>query len=38
MNFIFCKEYRFAEAKLTSSKSGNVYNFRLDKMTAFTHI
>ena len=35
MNFNFCKEYRFAEAKLTSSKSGNVYNFRLDKNDRF---
>ena len=35
MNFNFCKEYRFSEAKLTSSKSGNVYNFRLDKNDRF---
>ena len=35
MNFNLCKEYRFAKAKLTSSKSGKVYNFRLDKYDRF---
>ena len=35
MNFNLCNEYRFAEAKLTSSKSGKVYNFRLDESDRF---
>jgi hypothetical protein len=35
MNFNLCKEYRFAKAKLTSSKSGKVYEFRLDKYDRF---
>lgn len=35
MNFNLCKEYHFAEAKLTSSKSSKVYNFRLDEYDRF---
>ena len=35
MKFDLCKEYRFAKGTLTSSKTGKVYDIRLDKDDRF---